>query len=54
MVKNITVRIEEELHLKLKCIAEYEKRSVNSQIITVVKKLVADFERENGKIKDIG
>ena len=52
MVKNITVRIGEELYLKLKYIAVYEKRSLNSQIVTVVKRFIADFEREHGNIQD--
>ena len=44
-MKNYTLRIDEDLLNELKYIAKYEKRSVNSQIIILIKKFIADFEK---------
>ena len=45
MLKNFTLRIEDEFLDKLKYISAYEKRSVNGQIIILIKKFIADFEK---------
>ncbi len=49
--KHLGIRVEEDLHKKLTYIAKYEGRSVNGQIIYMIKKLIRDFEKENGEIK---
>ncbi len=49
--KSVSIRIEEELLQKLGYIAEYEGRSVNSQVLVLVRKSIQTFEEENGKIE---
>ncbi|MBQ6896796.1 MAG: Arc family DNA-binding protein [Oscillospiraceae bacterium] len=50
MLKNFTLRIENELLDKLKYISKYEKRSVNSQIIILIKRCINEFENIYGTI----
>jgi len=45
IMRTYTLRIDEDLLNKLKYIAKYEKRSVNSQIMMLIKKFIADFEK---------
>lgn len=52
-IKSVSIRIEQEMLDKLAYIAEYEGRSVNSQVL--VRSSIAAFEREHGEIGgDIG
>lgn len=41
-----TLRIDEELMEKLRIIAEEHTRSVNSEIIDLIKKAIKEFEQE--------
>ena len=50
MVQTFTMRMDKELSEKLKYIADYEGRTKNKQVERLVKKLVADFEKEHGPI----
>ena len=43
-IKNLSVRIEEELLAKLHAIADYEHRSVNGQILTLIRDSIKDYE----------
>ena len=49
--KHLGIEVEPELHGKLKFIAKYEDRSVNGQIIYLVRQCIRDFEERNGKIE---
>lgn len=48
--KHLGIEIDKELHYKLHYIAKYEGRSGNGQIIYLLRKYIAEFEKENGKI----
>lgn len=48
--KTYTLRIPAELLAKYHYIARYDGRSVNAQLLVHIKKSIADFEKENGKI----
>lgn len=53
MVKNIlryTLRIDENLLMKLHYIADYEGRSANKEIEYLIKNHIKSFEAEHGKI----
>ncbi|MGN1111707.1 MAG: Arc family DNA-binding protein [Acutalibacteraceae bacterium] len=50
-IKNFSIRIDNELLDKLYVIAEYEGRSKNREIEQLIKKRIADFEGEHGKIE---
>lgn len=45
-----TLRIDDSLLKKISYIAEYNDRSTNKEIERLIKKYIADFEKENGKI----
>ena len=49
-IKSVSIRIEEEMLDKLAYIADYEGRSVNSQVLVLIRSGIAAFEREHGEI----
>lgn len=51
-VKSVSIRIEEEMLRKIAYIADYEGRSVNSQILVLIRNHIKNFEAENGTIGD--
>ena len=54
MIKNkhLGIHVDENLHYKLKYIAEYEGRSINGQVLYLINRCIRDFEKENGKIEE--
>ena len=50
-VKSVSIRIEEEMLEKIAYIAEYEGRSVNSQVLILIRNNIKDFESANGVIE---
>ncbi|MGI6005321.1 MAG: Arc family DNA-binding protein [Christensenellales bacterium] len=48
--KHITVRMEEEWLNKLHYVADYEGRSVNSQILILIRDCIRAFEEKYGEI----
>ncbi len=49
-VKSVSIRIEEEMLKKLNYIADYEGRSINTQMLILVRKCIQDFETNLGPI----
>lgn len=49
--KSVSIRFEEEMLKKISYIAEYEGRSVNSEVLCLVRERILKFEQENGKIE---
>lgn len=49
-VKSVSIRIEEEMLNKLAHIADYEGRSVNSQVLVLIRESIKCFEETNGPI----
>ena len=50
--KHLGLEIEPQLHKKLKSIAKYEGRSINGQVLYLIRQCVKSFEEENGTIED--
>ena len=50
-IKNLTIRIDNELLNKLHVISAYENRSANAQVIQLIQKAVEIFETKEGEIK---
>ncbi|MCR5636659.1 MAG: Arc family DNA-binding protein [Clostridiales bacterium] len=50
-VKSVSIRIEEEMLNKIAYIADYEGRSVNSQVLILIRENIKEFEEANDKIK---
>ena len=48
--KHLGLEIEPDLHAKLKYNAKYDDRSINGEIVYLIKQAVRKFENENGKI----
>lgn len=49
--KHLGLRIDFETHKKLKSLAEFEGRSINGQVLYLVRQAIARHERENGPLK---
>ena len=49
-IKSVSVRIEEEMLNKIAYIADYEGRSVNSQVLVLISDHIKTFEEANGEI----
>lgn len=49
-IKSVSIRIEEEMLNKIAYIAEYEGRSVNSQVLVLIRDTIKNFEDANGTI----
>ena len=49
-IKSVSIRIEEEMLNKLSYIADYEGRSVNSQVLVLIRQSIKNFEDINGPI----
>ena len=49
-VKSVSIRIEEEMLNKIAYIADYEGRSVNSQVLILIRENIKAFEQVNGPI----
>ena len=49
-VKSVSIRIEEEMLDKIAYIADYEGRSVNSQVLVLIRESIKAFEDTNGAI----
>ena len=49
-VKSVSIRIEEEMLDKIAYIADYEGRSVTSQVLVLIRENIKAFEDVNGTI----
>lgn len=49
-VKSVSIRIEEDMLNKLSYVADYEGRSVNSQVLVLIRQNIEAFESANGRI----
>jgi hypothetical protein len=49
-IKSVSIRIEEEMLNKIAHIADYEGRSVNSQVLVLIRENIKAFEDANGVI----
>ncbi len=49
--KHLGLRLDDETHKKLKSLAEFEGRSINGEVIYLIKQAIIKFEKENGKLE---
>ena len=49
-IKSVSIRIEEEMLEKIKFVADYEGRSVNSHILVLIRNNIKEYENEHGEI----
>lgn len=50
MVKSISFRFDDELLEKLRYVADYEGRTMNGQVMYLVKQAIREFEKQQGPI----
>ncbi|MBE6565122.1 MAG: Arc family DNA-binding protein [Ruminococcaceae bacterium] len=50
-IKSVSIRIEEEMLNKITYVADYEGRSVNSQVLVLIRQHIKAFEDANGPIE---
>ena len=48
--KHIGLRIDEETHRKLKSLAEYNGRSINGEILYLIRQAIIQHEKDIGKL----
>lgn len=48
--RDFSLRIEDDLLRKLRYVAKYEDRSANGEILRLIRKHIAEFEKEHGEI----
>ena len=48
--KHLGIEVEPELHRKLRYFAKYEGRSINGQILYLIRLYIRDFEERKGEI----
>ena len=49
-IKSVSIRIEQEMLDKIAYVADYEGRSVNSQVLVLIRENIKAFEDANGTI----
>ena len=49
--KSISIRIEEDVLHKLHIVSDYEARSVNSQILVLIRDVILQYEKDHGQIE---
>ena len=50
-IKSLSIRIDSEMLDKLHCVADYEGRSSNSEILIHIRDAIEKHEKEHGKIE---
>ncbi len=50
-IKNLSIRIDEDMLHKLHIVADYEGRSANSQVLILIRDCVDQYEAKHGKIE---
>ena len=49
--KHLGLRIDSDTHEKLKELAEYDGRSINGEVIYLIRQAIRDYEREKDSTK---
>ena len=49
--KHLSLRIEEELLRKFEYVTRYDDRSMNWLLLQLIRRCIAEFEQEHGKIQ---
>lgn len=48
--KHLGLRIDTETHQKLKTLAEFEDRSINGEVLYLIRQAIIRCEKEHGKL----
>lgn len=48
--KHLGLRIDSETHEKIKKLAEYDGRSINGEVLYLIRQAIKEHEKKNGKL----
>ncbi len=48
--KHLGLRIDSETHAKLKSLADFDGRSINGEILYLIRQAILEHEKKNGKL----
>ena len=48
--KHLGIEVDPELHYKIRYVAKYEGRSINGQVLYLLRQYIKEFEEREGKI----
>ena len=49
--KHLGIEVDPELHYKIRYIAKYEGRSINGQVLFLLRQYIKEFEQREGQIR---
>lgn len=49
--KHLGLRIDSETHAKLKSLADFDGRSINGEVLYLIRHAVMEHEKEHGKLQ---
>ena len=49
--KHLGLRIDEDTHRKLKTLSEYEGRSINGEVLYLIRQAIIEHEKQHGKLE---
>ena len=49
--KNLSVRIDEDTLNRFRLVTHYQRRSLSSQIVVLIKKCIEEYEKKHGMIE---
>ena len=52
-IKSVAIRIEEEMLNKLHIVSDYEGRSVNGEVLVLIRDAIEKYEEKHGKIEPV-
>ncbi len=52
-IKSVSIRIEEEMLNKLHIVSDYEGRSVNGEVLVLIRDAIEKYEEKHGKIEPV-
>ncbi len=50
--KHLGLRIDSDTHNKLKNLAEYDGRSINGEVLYLIRQAIAEHEKNHGSLKE--
>ena len=52
-ITSVSIRIEEEMLNKLHIVSDYEGRSVNGEVLVLIRDAIEKYEEKHGKIEPV-
>ena len=49
--KHLGLRIDSDTHRKLKSMAEYNGRSINGEVLYLIRQVISEYEKRHGELE---